>query len=256
MKKENDNYKFRRVPQFLAMAGIVVMLAGCGQEEAVSVDAQTQVTSGAAGGDSALADDATGDDSMTAQPVDSQKDTVKKQRNSAEEQIEMDEETRQQLTAELLEENDLDTAVMETGRTKRGCFFDLPEGFEKSREVEGLYVSERYPLDVSMIYYEVLEKDTSMQLMTEELFREQAEENLRLAYDEDIEVEIDSFESIKIDDYPAFRILCHYRVDGIEITQLEYVINADKSYTVTYSQTSDNDWMEAYEASAATIRVK
>ena len=229
MKRKHDNNKFRRVPQLLAMAGIVVMLTGCGQDETVSVGAQ---------------------------PAVSQKDTVIKLRHSAEEQIEMDEETRQQLTAELLEESELDTAVMETGRTKRGCFFDLPEGFEKSREVEGLYVSERYPLDVSMIYYEVLEKDTSMQLMTEELFREQAEENLHLAYDEDIEVEIDSFESMKIDDYPAFRILCHYQVDGIEITQLEYVINADKSYTVTYSQTSDNDWMEAYEASAATIRVK
>ena len=39
------------------------------------------------------------------------------------------------------------------------------------------------------------------------------------------------------------------------MTQLEYAINADRSYMVIYSQTGDYDYMEAYEASAATIQV-
>lgn len=261
MKKEYDNHKFRRMPLLFVMTGIMMMLAGCGQDEAVSADAQTQETVAdtadstgtgtipEASGDAA---DGTG----TASAVDRQNDIEPTQVNTGEQHTKMDEETRQQLTAELLEENELDMSVVESGRTTRDCTFELPEGFEESQEVDGLYVTSRYPLDASMIYYAVMEQDTSMQLMTEELFKEQAEENLKLAYDEDIEVNIDSFESVNISGYPAFRILCHYQADGIEITQLEYAVNADKSYTVIYSQTNDYDWMEAYEASAATIKVK
>ena len=86
--------------------------------------------------------------------------------------------------------------------------------------------------------------------MTEETFKTQAQESLKEAYEEDITVNVDSFERIKIDGYPAFRILCHYQIGRIQITQLEYAINADKSYMITYSQTSDYDYMEAYEASS------
>ena len=92
--------------------------------------------------------------------------------------------------------------------------------------------------------------------MTEETFKEQTQENLRELYGEEVTLNIDSFESIRIDGYPAFRILCHYQVEDIQITQLQYVINADKSYMVIYSQTSDYDRMEEYEASAATIKIE
>lgn len=185
-----------------------------------------------------------------------QENAEPEQRNLADKQIEMDDETRQQLTAELLEENEMDVSVVEPVRSTTGCTFEIPEGFEESQDVDDLYVTARYPLDTSMIYYEVLEGDISLQLMTEEQFKEQAEEDFSLQYGEDIMLDIDSFESVKVDGYPAFRIVCHYEADGIRITQLEYLINADKTYVITYSQTSDYDWMEAYEVSAATIRVK
>ena len=71
-----------------------------------------------------------------------------------------------------------------------------------------------------------------------------------------IEVSVDSFEKIEIDGYPAFRILCNYQIDDIVIKQLEYAINADKSYVITYSQTNDYDYMEDYEASAETISLE
>ena len=47
--------------------------------------------------------------------------------------------------------------------------------------------------------------------------------------------------------------LSNYR---IVIKQLEYAINADKSYVITYSQTNDYDYMEEYEASAETISLE
>ena len=171
-------------------------------------------------------------------------------------QMEIDDETRVELTEQLLEENHLDTSVIEPKRSTKGCTFDLPEGFEESEEMAGMYVTGRYPLDASTIYYTAMEQDIALQLLTEEAFKEQMQESLREAYGEDIEVMVDSFESIEVSGYPAFCIRCHYQVNQIEITQLEYAINADKSYMITYSQTGDYDRMEEYEASAATIRVK
>lgn len=215
---------------------MLAVSAGCGQDEAVSADAQAPETT----------EDAAAPDSTTEQV----------RQNTANGQPEMDEETRQQLMKELLEENEMDASVVESGHSTRGCTFDVPEGFEESQDVDNLYVTARYPIDASMIYYEVMDGDISLQLMTEEMFKEQAQESLRQTYGETIEINIDSYESMKIDGYPTFRILCHYEVEDIEVTQLEYVINADKTYVITYSQTSDYDWMEAFEASTATIGVK
>lgn len=210
--------------------GILLLMTGCGGKDAVETQAQD------------LAEQIT---VLTPE-----------QTNASMAQMEIDEETRQELTAELLEENNMDTSVMEPKRSTRGCTFDLPEGFEESEEMADMYVTGRYPIDASSIYYTAMDQDTSLQLMTQETFKEQTQESLRQAYEEEIEVSVDNFESMKIDGYPAFRILCHYQVENVQITQLAYVINADKSYMIIYSQTSDYDRMEAYEASAATIHVQ
>lgn len=216
----------------LLAAGVLLLAAGCGRQETVETQAQTEAPA-------------------------AQTDVLKpEQLSAARAQMEIDEVTRQELTAELLEENELDTSVMESKRSTKGCTFDLPEGFEESEEVAGMYVTGRYPIDASSIYYTVMEQDTSMQLLTQETYKEQTQESLRQTYGEDVEIHIDSFESMKISGYPAFRILCRYQIDGIQITQLQYAINADKSYMVIYSQTSDYDRMEEYENSAETIKVR
>lgn len=222
----------RHVPALLLAAGVMLLAVGCGRKDAVETQAQT------------------------GEPAEQVEVLMPEQTNASKAQMEIDEETRQELTAQLLEENELDTSVMETKRSTKNCTFDLPEGFEESEEMKGVYVTGRYPIDASSICYTVMDQDTSMQLMTEENFKEQTQESLREIYEEDIEINVDSFESIKIDGYPAFRILCHYQVENIQITQLQYAINADKSYMVIYSQTGDYDRMEEYEASAATIHIK
>lgn len=249
---------------FLIAACMMVSLTGCGQEETVSADAQAQITEtfDTTESDSAAPetteDAAEGDSAAPGTTEDAAEEvsTESIQQDTADHQLEIDDETRQQLMAELLEENGMDATVVESGRSTRVCTFDVPEGFEKSQDVANLYVTARYPLDISMIYYEVMDGDISLQLMTEEMFKEQAEENISRIYGEDVEVNIDSYEGVKIDGYPTFRILCHYEAEGVKISQLEYVINADRTYVVTYSQTSDYDWMEEFETSAATIHVK
>lgn len=262
------NQLYRRyhihVAAILIAACMMGFLPGCGQEETVSADAQAQITEtfDTTEGNSAApetTEDTAEENSAasgTAEDAAQQDSTESIRQETDDNQLEIDDETRQQLMTELLDENGMDTSVVEPGRSTRVCTFDVPEGFEESQDVDNLYVAARYPLDISMIYYEVMDGDISLQLMTEEMFKEQAEENIRQIYGEDVEVNIDSYEGVKIDGYPTFRILCHYEAEGVKISQLEYVINADRTYVVTYSQTSDYDWMEEFEASAATIHVK
>lgn len=267
MKKKHEDRKCRKLPMLFVMASLAMALAGCGQNDTVTADAQVQETisdimaevTGDAADSINTTEDGADSDNATAQlgeDVPVQSGVESEQDHTGEEALGIDEETRQQLMTELLEEGELDVSVVKPERTTKGCTFDLPEGFVESTDTDNLYVTERYPLDTSMIYYEVMDGDISLQLMTKEFFKEQAEESLSQAYGEDIVINIDGYESIKIDNYPAFRIQCQYEVDSIKITQLEYIINADKTYAITYSQTSDYDWMEAFETSAATIHVK
>lgn len=172
------------------------------------------------------------------------------------EPLEIDEATKAELTTQLLLENELDTSIIEEDGTTDRCTFALPEDFMAVEDIPGMYVTKRYPIDASTIYYAEMDKDISMQLMTEETYVEQMESNFKNHYDMDIDVNLQSFEKIKISGHPAFRILCSYTVDGIEITQLAYVINADKSYVVTYSQTDEYYRMDEFEASAATIELE
>ena len=251
----------------LLMALCAAAFVGCGDGEAVHTNAEVSETEAAQSEDAGAADEEaeisqTGE-SDEAEAREPQEDEASDTEEGAEPvtdgsfmaPVEMDETLKNQLAEELLQENEMDTSVVESAPVTKGCSFTLPEAFSESEDIEGMYVTRRYPIDASTIYYVELGRDVALQLMTEETFKAQAEENFRKEYGEDIEVTIDSFESIRIDGCPAFRILCHCQVGDTQITQLEYAINADKSYVITYSQTSDYDRMEEYEARAETIHL-
>lgn len=230
----------------LLLLTTALLLAGCG-EEAVHTSTQAVNAAEAEAETAEAADTKEGEEAQAADQDNAEIGFMAP--------VEMDETLRTELTEELLEENEMDTSVVESAPVTKGCSFTLPEAFSESEDIEGMYVTKRYPIDASTIYYVALGRDVALQLMTEETFKAQAEENFRKEYGEDIEVNIDSFERIQIDGCPAFRILCHYQVGDTKMSQLEYAINADKSYVITYSQTDDYDRMEEYEASAETIHL-
>lgn len=237
----------RKKIKCLLLAVCAAILMGCGVGEAVHTSAELSEAEAAVSGEEEAADEAAvSGDEENAEPV---------TEGNFMAPVEMDETLKNQLAEEMLAENEMDTSVVESAPVTKGCSFTLPEAFSESEDIEGMYVTRRYPIDASTIYYVALARDVALQLMTEETFKAQAEENFRKEYGEEIEVTIDSFESIRIDGCPAFRILCHYQVGDTRISQLEYAINADKSYVITYSQTSDYDRMEEYEASAETIHL-
>lgn len=232
------------------------MLAACGDGEAVHTGADIPAAEETALSEEGNAGTEEADDGAAEKEGNQPDDAGEAMGGNTAASVEMDETLRNQLAEEMLQENEMDASVVESAPVTKGCSFTLPEDFSESEDIEGMYVTKRYPIDASTIYYVALGRDVALQLMTEETFKAQAEENFRKEYGEDIEVNIDSFERIQIDGCPAFRILCHYQVGDTKMSQLEYAINADKSYVITYSQTDDYDRMEEYEASAETIRLE
>lgn len=252
----------RRRVCFILLALCAAVLIGCGGGESVHTSADISAGQEAppGGEDSGGGQDDTAAAEESGEISEENTGAAAKQDAAALDgfmaPVEMDETLKNQLAEEMLQENAMDTSVVESAPITKGCSFTLPEAFSESEDIEGMYVTKRYPIDASTIYYVALGRDVALQLMTEETFKAQAEENFFKEYGEEIEVHIDSFEQIRIDGCPAFRILCHYQVGDTQITQLEYAINADKSYVVTYSQTEDYDRMEEYEASAETIHLE
>jgi len=232
------------------MLALMLLLGGCGAEP----DTQETLARGEAAeeteqGDAASENGAEGD-------VQNEAGAGGEDSGQPSEYLEIDEATKEELTTQLLLENELDTSILEEDGMTDRCTFALPEDFMEVEDIPGMYVTKRYPIDASTIYYAEMDKDISMQLMTEDTYVEQMESNFLNHYDMEVDVDLQSFEKIRISGHPAFRILCSYMVDGIEITQLAYVINADKSYVVTYSQTDEYYRMDEFEASAATIALE
>lgn len=239
----HDNNKAGRLmKKKIFILGVLLLfpLNGCGNSKAEEVTAPDGVVAVEPSDEEAAAD---------------KEDVSAGESQGQAEDIDIDEETKEELTTQLLEENKLDTSIIESIKETRGCTFTLPEGFMEIEDIPGMYVTKRYPIDASTIYYVEMDKDISMQLMTEDTLLIQIQSNFEQIYGTSVDVDLKSYDKIEIDGYPAFRILCTYTVDDVEITQLEYVINADRSYVVAYSQTNEYDRMEEFEASASTIHL-
>lgn len=237
----------------LLLALLALGTGGCGKDEVQETLAEGDAVAGESAGNG---EDTQGEAEPEGTGGEAEPSGDGGNAQEAAQDIEIDEETKEELTTQLLQESELDTSIVNNMQTTRGCTFTLPEGFTEVEDMPGMYVTKRYPIDASTIYYVEMDKDISMQLMTEETFLMQMQNNFEQIYGMDVDIDLQSYEKIEIDGYPAFKILCSYTVDDIEITQLEYTINADKSYVITYSQTHEYDRMEEFEASAATIHVE
>ena len=172
------------------------------------------------------------------------------------EYLETDYELKEELTLQLLRDKNMDTSIINSTRKTKGCTFTLPEGFEESEDMTGMYLNEHYPVDASTIYYKEMDQDASLQLMSKEIFLENMKKKLERSYGSGVDLEIQSFEKIEISGFPSFKILYDYSNGDVAFTHLQYIINADKTYVITYSQTDEYDRMEEFAESAETIQVE
>lgn len=148
-------------------------------------------------------------------------------------------------------------ATKEAEDTVRYCALLIPAGYVPSEEVEGMYVHERSPLDSSNIYYTVSKGDKEG-MITEKLTKEIYEKTVENAFSEEgwkIDLQVESFEEIDMEGIPGYKIRSSYDIDDSEIEQLTYLIVAEETYTITYSQMADDELMADFDISGDEIRL-
>lgn len=139
-----------------------------------------------------------------------------------------------------------------------GCTVVLPEGYLPSGSVDGMYISQRAPLDSSNIYYTVSDNlDTAAldEMLDSEEYKRRMEEELKEEYGTEASVDSFSHTELEIDGCPAHKLEVSCRAGEARMEQLIYIIVADKTYTITYSQSADDEKMEEFKKSAGTIHV-
>ena len=135
---------------------------------------------------------------------------------------------------------------------------DLPEGFQSST-TPGLILSNDYPDDLSNIYVYCEDKYDDF----DDMLRGRSDEyvaHMQEAYEEQYserpEIEVICYEQSPIVGRNAYRIELSYTLQGIPYYQLEYVIDADKTYYVAFSQVGDHDYKSTFEGAVSTIAIK
>lgn len=157
-----------------------------------------------------------------------------------------------------MKEFELKEEKKESGREEvRCCAVLIPAGYVESEEIPGMYVHERNPLDSSNIYYTASEGDADG-MVSDKLTKTSYEKIMEEAYKEsghEIDLTVTSFEEIDMEGVPGYKIRSVYEVEGGEIEQLAYLIVAENTYTVTYSQMADDDLMADFEISDGEIKL-
>ena len=139
----------------------------------------------------------------------------------------------------------------------RCCTVLIPAGYHQSDEIEGMYIHERSPLDSSNIYYSVSEGDGDGRI-SDKLTRKSYEELVEQTYREegmDVDLEVEDFEEIDVEGVPGFKIKSSYELADNRIEQLTYLIVAEDTYTITYSQLADDELMVDFEVTDGQIRL-
>lgn len=137
------------------------------------------------------------------------------------------------------------------------CAVMIPAGYHESEEIPGMYLHERTPLDSSNIYYTVSE-GSGNGLVSESLTKEAYSKIMEEAFREsgqEVSLEIESFEEIDMEGIPAYKIRSTYEVSDHQIEQLAYLILAEDTYTITYSQAADDELMADFEVSDGEIKL-
>lgn len=157
-----------------------------------------------------------------------------------------------------LQELELKEVKEKNGRESvQYCAVMIPAGYQESEEIPGMYLHERAPLDSSNVYYSVSE-GVGDGAVSESLTKEAYEKAIEEAFKEsgqDINLTVAAFEETDMDGVPAYKIRSSYEVGENTIEQLTYLILAQNTYTITYSQAKDDELMADFEISDGEIRL-
>lgn len=162
--------------------------------------------------------------------------------------------------AEYIEMQEFEIKEKEEGNDReniRYCAVMIPAGYYESEEIPGMYLHERAPLDSSNIYYTVSDGNGEGSV-SEELTETEYKKAIEKAFQENGQegsLIIDSFEEVDMDGVPAYKIRSTYAMDENTIQQLTYLVLAENTYTITYSQSEDDDLMADFEVADGEIKL-
>ena len=130
---------------------------------------------------------------------------------------------------------------------------DVPSGFEEA-EQDGVVKAWANPADNSNINVNITEKDAAFKSITADALREALVELFEESIGEAPTITDKYFTSDEVCGMPAYQYCYTIEVIGVEMTQLVVCIDADKTYTVTYTDTTGS-WISEFEASAKNINL-
>ncbi len=131
----------------------------------------------------------------------------------------------------------------------------VPEGYAAST-TDGLYLNEEYPDDQSNIYLYATDKRADFAQVMEngqDRFIQYLADSYAQQYNERPEITLTRYEAGYVWSAPAYVIELSYDLQGTHYEQLEYIIDADRTYYVAFSQVGSYQWMEAFRVSAGTM---
>lgn len=132
---------------------------------------------------------------------------------------------------------------------------DIPEGMQELEPEEGFEFA-CLAEDGSNINMNVQDKDPTFSMVNAKLLNEALSSMMKQAYDVDIKIEDQYFTTDEISGFPAYQYRFSYEMEGQVLEHLTVGIDADKTYTFTYTDFSGTGaWMDAFEASARSIQL-
>ena len=183
------------------------------------------------------------------------------------------------LVAALSSSKVANAMVEEDLKEAHHCSFVIPSDFVPGEEKD-LFLNRNYPMESSMIAYNVLYNGNDIVLtnrekeehpeaiaeavvdntekLTKDKYLEIMSQSYNKAYGEDVGLSVTSFENVEIDGFPGYKVVSEYQKSGEEKIHQTVVIVLSKyrTFTITYQRAEDDDCEALFEKSIATIHVK
>jgi len=129
---------------------------------------------------------------------------------------------------------------------------DVPSGFEET-EQEGVVKCWLNAADGANVNVNITAKDAAFKKITADALREALVQAFGESYGAPT-ITDRYFTSDEVCGMPAYQYCYDIELAGVEMTQLVVCIDADQTYTITYTDTT-GDWISEFETSAKNINL-
>ena len=129
---------------------------------------------------------------------------------------------------------------------------DVPAGFEEM-EMEGV-TKAWATVDGSNVNVNITEKDSAFKKINADALRDALLQVFEATYGAAPTITDKYFTNDEVCGMPAYQYCYDIELAGVEMTQLIVCVDADKTYTFTYTDTTGG-WMADFEASAGAIEL-